>query len=263
MKSSNEISKVIVATLVCMMVTLDVLAWGQKGHDTTCEIAERHLSKKAKKAITKILEGESIVFWANWLDHASNQPEYRYTKTWHFRDVEEGKSFANSTSETGDVLTAIESQVKILKSREEVNLETQALALKMVIHLIGDLHCPMHIGHKADLGGNKWQVRFFDEGTNLHKVWDTKIIESGHKWSYKEWADQLDREDKKSIAAITEGTPYTWGEETYEIAKTVYAKTPVGSKISYDELYDWTKVAELQLLRGGLRLAKVLNDIFK
>lgn len=241
----------------------DALAWGQKGHDVTCAVAERHLSKKAKKQISEILDGKSIVYWANWMDNASNTPEYAYTKTWHYRDVDENESYENLVpEESGDVLTAIESQVKALKSGT-LNKEAQALALKMIVHFVGDLHCPMHMGHKTDLGGNRWQVQYFNEGKNLHSVWDSGLIESAHKWTYTEWADQIDRVSEEEFEAITAGTPLDWGKDAYEAAKAIYAETPVGTKMSYGEVSRWSPVVEQQLLRGGLRLAKLLNEIFR
>ena len=59
-----------------LLIATEGLAWGQKGHDVTCAVAEKHLTKRAKRHIKKVLEGKSIVYWANWLDNASHTPEY-------------------------------------------------------------------------------------------------------------------------------------------------------------------------------------------
>lgn len=244
------------------MICADAWAWGQKGHDVTCAIAERHLKKAARKRIAEIFDGKSIVYWSNWMDNASHQKEFAYTKTWHYRDVGMDETYANAVeNESGDVLTAISAQVAALKDGS-LNHEAQAIALRMLVHLVGDLHCPMHMGRKEDAGGNKWQVQFFNNGTNLHSIWDSGLIENAHKWTYSEWVDQIDRVDKKAIATITEGSPYDWGEDTHRITQQVYEETPAGKKVSYDEVARWAPVIEQQFLKGGLRLAKVLNDLF-
>ena len=119
------------------------------------------------------------------------------------------------------------------------------------------------MGHKSDRGGNRWQVSYFGKGTNLHSIWDSGIIESAHKWTYSEWVEQIDTNSKEIDAQMAQGTPESWGKETYEICKKIYDTTPVGSKLSYDYVSEWTETIETQLLRAGLRLARVLNEIFK
>lgn len=238
-------------------------SWGPKGHDVVCEIAQRHLSPKAKKAVADLFEGKSLVYWANWMDNASYTREFAYTKTWHYKNVDAGQKYEDvAPFATGDVVTAVKSQTEALKSGK-LNKEAQAIALRMVIHFVGDMHNPMHMGHKSDLGGNKWQVSYFKNGSNLHKLWDVQLVDNCHSWSRTEWADELDRCSKKEIAAIVAGSVDDWAKESCLIATKIYDTTPVGSKIYYDYLAQWAPTVEQQLLRGGLRLAAILNDIFK
>ncbi len=246
-----------------MMACMTAGAWGQKGHDVTCAIAQRHLSRKAQKQINEIFDGKSIVYWANWLDNASHTPEYAYTKTWHYKNIDADETYDTAwQNENGDVLTAIEALTKALKSGT-LNKDQAAVDLRMLVHLVGDLHCPMHMGHKSDRGGNNWQVQFFNSGRNLHGIWDSDILESAHKWTHSEWADEIDTADRAEIRLITSGTPYEWGRETFQAARTIYEEIPVGSKLSYDDVAHWTPLIEQQLLKGGLRLAAILNDIFR
>lgn len=256
------------AGLLCLGAALlinsgDAFAWGQKGHDITCDIARKHLTKKAQKEIDRIFEGKSIVYWANWMDNASHTDEFAYTKTWHYKNIDADETYESvAPAETGDVVTAIDAQIAALKSKQ-LNKEAEAIALRFLVHLVGDLHCPMHMGHKSDTGGNKVQIRFFNEGRNLHSLWDTPLVDSAHKWTYSEWTREIDTVTKAEIAAIQEGTPYTWGKETAILAGKIYEGTPTGVNLSYDYVTEWTPVAEQQLLKGGLRLAKILNEIFK
>ncbi len=242
---------------------LSGLAWGQVGHDTTCRIAEQHLSKKAQKRINQIFDGKSIVYWSNWLDNASHQPDYAYTSTWHYKNVDAGLRYEDvPLVETGDIVTALTDLTERLKSHR-LSKEEEALALKMFIHLLGDLHQPMHLGHKSDLGANQVKVQFFDLDTNLHHVWDEHLVEQGHRWTYDEWAFQLDRASKAEQQAIVQGTYDDWARETLSYATQVYAATPDGTHISYDYVAQWTPLVEQQFLKGGLRLAHLLNEIYK
>jgi hypothetical protein len=241
---------------------LTALPWGQKGHDTVAYIAECHLTPEAKAAAEELLDGKSIVYYANWMDNASHTPEYAYTKTWHYKNIDADETFAEAKlNDKGDIVTALNEQILVLgdttKSKEE-----RALALKMVVHFLGDMHQPMHLGRLSDLGGNRHEVRYFKNPTNLHTVWDSRLVESAHKWSYTEWQQQIDRatpEEEAAILSLT--TPAEWAEQTYGICREVYEKTPADMNIEYTYIADWTPVIEQQFLRGGLRLAKVLNDV--
>lgn len=250
---------VLLSAFLCLP---EVYGWGQKGHDVTCEIAERHLDRGARRVVKKLLEGKSMVYWGNWLDNASYTPEYAYTKTWHYKNIDAGVRYEDAELEpNGDVVSAIHKQIDILSAKKS-STEEKRVALRMLVHLVGDLHQPMHMGHKTDLGGNLWPVIFFDKEKNLHGIWDTDVLESGHRWSYEEWATELDCLAKSERKAICFGTIEEWARETFAVATDVYESTPQNSQLSYDYLARWTPVLEQQLLRGGLRLAYILNRIF-
>jgi hypothetical protein len=236
--------------------------WGQIGHDVVANIAQNHLDRRARKAVDKLLEGKSMVYWSNWLDNASHTPEYSYTKTWHYKNVDKNQTYETMELEPqGDIVTAIKGQLLLLKS-VETSEEQKQLAIKILIHLVGDLHQPMHLGHRSDLGGNRWSVTHFNRNTNLHSLWDTPMIENGHSWSHTEWTDQLDRLNRLEVNKICLGDVDDWAKETLAIATEIYDTTPPNARLSYDYHARWTPVVEQQLLRAGIRLAYLLNDIF-
>lgn len=248
---------------LAMIIALNASAWGPKGHDTVAYIAEKHLSKKTLKKVQEVLDGHSLVYVANWMDNASHTNEYAYTKTWHYVNVdpEEG-SYANSKKDAaGDVVTAINSIVENLKSGE-LTLEEEQVQLMMLIHLVGDMHCPMHAGHKSDRGGNGTQVKYFGKQKKLHSVWDSEIVESAHRWSYSEWQFQVDRASKKEQKAIVQGTPNDWIEETVVLANDIYEESTTQQNLSYDYVAIYAPVIEQQFLKGGLRLAALLEEIY-
>ena len=230
MKPNRITFPLIILALGMVVCSPDCRAWGQKGHDVTCAVARKHLKKKARKKIDRVLDGQSIVYWSNWLDNASHTPEYAYTKTWHYKNIDADETYENAVlNPDGDVLTAIQAQIAALKSGT-LDKEAEALALKMLVHLMGDLHCPMHMGHKSDRGGNRWQVQFFGNGKNLHGIWDSDILESAHKWTFSEWVEEIDTGGKSEYSEIVKGGPEDWGKETYMLATQIYEQTPVGSQ---------------------------------
>ena len=243
--------------------SLSAFGWGQKGHDVTAAIAERHLTQATLDSINSILGGKSIVYYANWPDNACHTDEYAYTKTWHYRNIDADETYASAPrNEAGDVVSAIEEQVAILRN-PSASKDDKWLALVLTVHFLGDIHQPLHMGRLSDRGGNSHEIKYFGGKTNLHSTWDSKLVESAHKWGYTEWVDQIDRADEAETALILDGgTPLSWGEETYEIAKKVYDSTPEGTNVSYDYIADWSPVIEQQFLRGGLRLADLLNGAF-
>lgn len=251
----------IVSVMACSVAA--AFGWGQKGHDTVAYIASQHLTDKTAQAVDSLLDGKSLVYWANWLDNASHTPEYAYTKTWHYKNIDEGFAFEEAPNiPEGNIVDAIYSQVEILRA-PEASKDEKALALKMVAHFLGDIHQPMHMGRSTDRGGNSHLVYFFREPSNLHSVWDMNILESAHAWSHTEWQREIDRIDSETEnALLKDGSPETWGKETYEICKDIYSSTPEDTNIEYSYVAQWSPVIEAQLLKGGLRLADVLNSIF-
>ena len=246
-----------------LLLVLDTFAWGQKGHDVTACIAERYLTRKAARQVRRVLNGSSAVYVSNWMDNASHTPQYAHTKTWHYFNIApDGALETTERLPEGDVLRAVTELTAQLKSGRLDSGEEET-ALRMLIHLVGDMHCPMHLGHAEDLGGNLCKVRFFGRDTNLHSVWDTDLVEAAHRWSYTEWAAQLDNGlSKADCGQIASGTPEEWVRETHALCRRIYADTPGGTAISYDYISEYAPLVERQFLRGGLRLARLLNEIY-
>ncbi len=248
----------------CLSLTycFSSFGWGQKGHDTVAFIAENHLTPKTKSIVDSILGGKSMVYYANWADNACYTVPYSYTKTWHYKNVDENQTYESAPNiESGNIVTALNYLIGELTNPN--SKEGQKVALILTVHFLGDIHQPMHLGRASDRGGNRHNIKFFNNGTNLHKIWDSNLVEIAHKWSYSEWQNNLDRLSPQEIdLIILGGTPDTWAKETYEIAKKVYKATPENTNVGFDYIANWTPVIEKQFLRGGLRLADLLNSVF-
>lgn len=258
---------------LCLCVSATMFGWSKKGHDVTAAIAEKHLTPEAQVMVDSLLDGKSLVYWANWLDNASYTPEYKYTKTWHYKNVNKGVRYEEmSPNPAGDAVLAVKAQIETLTNPDATQAQKE-LALKILVHVVGDMHQPMHLGRATDLGGNRIKVKFFNDDTNLHSVWDGSLPEAAHKWSYTEWVDQIDRLKPGQDEAIVFPTEYPntgiytpglidyWAKETVEVADKVYDKMPEKSKIAYDEIAWSAPIIEEQFLKGGLRLAYLLNYV--
>ena len=250
--------------IIAICSTLPSFGWGQKGHDVVAYIAECNLAPEVYQKVVKRLDNHSLVYYANWLDNASYSDQYRYTKTWHYANVDEGFTYETMPkNEKGDVVTAINGIIAEIKSGK-LSPEQESVRLRMLIHLVGDIHCPMHAGRLSDRGGNNVIVKFFNRDTKLHKLWDSELVEAAHKWGYTEWEQQLNSYcTPERKAELSKGEAKDWLVQSHKIATEIYKATPEKSKVSYDYIAYYAPVIEKQLLSGGLRLAKILNELYK
>lgn len=236
--------------------------WGRTGHRATGEIAEQHLNKKTKKAIDQLLNGQSLAFVSTYADEIKSDDAYRSYGPWHYVNFPFGGTYeSHPKSEKGDLMTAIETCISVLKN-ETSSQKDKVFHLKLLVHLIGDLHQPLHVGIADDKGGNDLQVRWFNDGTNIHSVWDTKMLES-YNMSYSELAANAEELSKAQIEQIQTGTPIDWMYESRTLCEDIYDNVEVGEKLSYRYMYQYVNVARSQIQKGGLRLATLLNDIFR
>ena len=274
LQKTNFMKKILTAAMSALMLmsSISAFGWGQKGHDVVAAIAEQHLTKKTRKALNEILDGKSIVYYSSWMDNIQNSPYwengYNKTKTWHYANVDKGETYQTMTKNPdGDVITGLEFLTKELtENYDNLTDSTRADYVKMIVHMVGDMHCPMHAGRLSDRGGNGTKVKWFGQNTNLHSIWDSKMIDSARKWNYSEWVDQLDRTDKKFRNSVMRGTYEEWFKETVEGAASIYEYVESMEKdnpnLSYQFVYDFSHLLEDRLLVGGYRLAYVLNTIF-
>lgn len=160
----------------------------------------------------------------------------------------------------GDLVSGINKCKEVLLD-ENSSQEDKAFHLKMLVHLIGDLHQPMHVGRVEDKGGNDIQVQWFGRGTNLHRVWDSDMINQ-FNMTYTELADNANRISKEQVKYLQKGTAADWANETQQHAIKVYVSVEIGEKLGYSYMYKNFDLARNQLQVGGIRLAKVLNDLF-
>ncbi len=247
--------------LLITCAPLAALAWGPTGHRVVGEIADHHLSHKARKAITRILGSESLAIASTWMDEVRSDSSYNNTHDWHWVTIPDSLNYAASEKNPkGDVVEAIERTKTLLRS-DTVPLERKRVYLRFLIHLIGDIHQPLHVGRGDDKGGNDFQVQWMKKGTNLHRVWDSEMIEQVGL-SYTELAMSLDCVNEAQRTEWQRGTAADWAQEAMACRAQVYAAKR-GDDIGYNYLYKNWPLVQRQLAKGGIRLAGVLNDVFR
>jgi hypothetical protein len=242
-------------------------AWGLLGHRIVGQIADSYLTAKTKTEITKILGFESIAIASNWPDFVKSDPAYKYLSLWHYVNLKSGLTFNEVDSflradTTTNAFTKTNFLIRELKTNKLLPTDKKILYLRLLIHIVGDLHQPMHLGRIEDRGGNAIKVKWFSDDVNLHQIWDEKLI-SFQELSYTEYAASINNTTLLQRQAWQKQTLTQWIFDTYQLSEKVYANTVPDTKLDY--AYNFKFIAPLndQLLKGGVHLAGVLNDIFK
>lgn len=248
--------------LVISMVKAENPDWGATGHRTVGQIADNYLKGKTKRKIAELLNGESLAMVSTFGDDIKSDKRYNKFYTWHYVNMPFDVDYQDSEKNpSGDLVTGIEKCKSVILD-DKASKEDKVFYLKLLVHFIGDLHQPMHVGRKEDKGGNTVQVQWFGSGTNLHSVWDSKMIEH-YNMTYTELTDNANEISKEQVAFLQQGTTVDWVNDTHEFAMEVYATANKGDKLGYKYMYHNFGLVRSQLQKGGIRLAKVLNDLFR
>ena len=234
-------------------------AWGKTGHRVTGEVAEMHLTEKTRFEIKQILQDPSLAIASTWADEMRPHPDFQKYSSWHYANMPLNKKYSeHPQSKKGDIVQAIKI-CKLKLKDSNVSNEEKAFHLRFLVHLVGDIHQPLHVGKGDDRGGNDIKVKWFGKDTNLHRVWDTEMINT-YMMSYTEFTAHLNEIfDSSKIEMRSEDQ---WVDETQKLVIDVYANVKNGDSLGYDYVYENFDIVKSQLFVAGVRLAQTLNDIF-
>ena len=249
----------ILITLLVLLLAGSASAWGVTGHRAIGLIAERLLNPKAKKKLEAVLSRESLAMASNWMDEIRSDSTWNHTADWHWVTIETGKRYEDSPKNPkGDVIATLERLMEEIRTRK-VSGAREAEHVKMIIHLIGDIHQPLHVGCCDDQGGNRVKLKWFREDSNLHRLWDSDLIDHT-RLSYTELADALLLPDATAVRELQAATVRQWASESMAFRERVYA---IGDgKLGYAYAYRNNDLVEKRLLEAGIRLAGVLNALY-
>ncbi|MCR8560308.1 S1/P1 nuclease [Mucilaginibacter sp. BJC16-A38] len=245
---------------LCLIGTsIALISWGFKGHRAVATIAQKHLTSNTAYVVSAYLKGESMAEVATWADENKSST----TAPWHFLNLPLGlthEQFVKFVSESdNNVYTAILKTEASLKDKS-LAPDQKNEALKYLIHLVGDAHQPMHISRKEDKGGNTIQVRFDNKGTNLHSLWDSKLID--HEGLTE--AEMVRTYDVATAAEIRQwqaDSPMEWIWESYQVSSELYAQVKTGQDIDDAYYQKYIPVIRKRINQAGIRLAGELNRL--
>ena len=255
--------KRIIIIFLAMLCITTAFAWGPKGHRIVAQIAYDNLDSKARKHVDNVLGKHGMVYLSTWPDEIKSDTIYPTSFTCHYQDLPGGMTDAEVVAtltdypqEGGDLFMALDSLETVLTRQPDCHD-----ALVFYVHMIADRFCPMHLAHLDDKGGNAVRMKWFGQNTNLHSVWDSKLIEN-KGFSYTEYANYLYDvygKQRKEILRMTEEETLLY---TYHLTDSVYQYHPTWSGNAYHYAYRWAEAAEYQMYMAGVRLAKHLNELF-
>jgi hypothetical protein len=281
-KGITMIAQTAVAAAIALLPVSDAFAFGQEGHSIIAEIANRRLSAQATTAIESALgKGHSLAAVASWADDVRDARPTTYN--WHFVDLPLASDKYDAIRDCkldpakGDCVIA---ELARLKSalRCAPTTEAKAEALKFTVHFVGDVHQPLHTVLEQR-GGNGFEVTSTIKGktcrptagdpnrcvisTNLHQMWDTFLI-TRFVWNWGSYVDRLEEGWLQSTDAVgaTQGSVEEWVEQSHKEARLAWDAVPADKTLNDDYLNEIIPILDRQLGRGGLRLARFLNDAY-
>lgn len=264
-------------------------AYWEYGHQTIAQIARANVKPRTRVAVDRLLRQSKLLgtptcparsiedasVWADCIKTIKNPDGKRpfdFAYNWHFQNVSICQPFSLvEPCKDGNCVSAqIERDVKLLRDKA-TPLKDRVQALVFLIHFVGDLHQPLHAGDKTDKGGNDAKATYGILTTprlNLHSIWDGYLAERAIS-APPPLVRRYSAADRATVAA---GTVTDWSRESWQVAHdSVYATAmkgdpcaPTPALVTLDdaEIESLVPVARMEVERGGLRLAKLLDQAF-
>jgi hypothetical protein len=264
------IASCVAGSLAASLACEPCFAWGDDGHKIVATIATSQLSEPAQRALRELLGDETVADACCWADEVRSNRQYDWIKPLHYINVPRGATSVDMQRDGAkgeQVVTSIAKYRDILKDTSRSKAE-RAEALKLLLHFVGDVHQPMHVSFKEDLGGNKLTVTSFGKKSNMHKVWDTDLIQRRLRDTKGGWATMsadlrqaITDDQRKAWAAST--NPVDWANESLAITLQLYAKAPGNAGVNDDYYKQWNATLNARLQAAGVRLGAMLNDTLK
>jgi nuclease S1 len=272
----------IIAALILGGATNNASAWGGDGHRIVAAIAFKLLPPDKANALDQLLQ-QSLVD-RDFVDAASYADEVIRAEDhankfgpWHFVDWEDdGSDYSDNVCKPDCIIRELPEQIN--KAKAATNRDDKALALSWIIHLMGDLHQPLHVSDRQDRGGNEFAVMYRHHATcrksstengrakvELHSVWDTcLVVELENGESPTQFADRL-RAGRTTwhTEGAANGQIMDWAKDTHQLAhSTAFDSIQNGADLGDTYIDVALPVVRDQLFKAGVRLARILDENF-
>ncbi len=249
------------------MFCIFILSWGVIGHRTVGAIAQNHLTDKAKAAVKELLGDTSLADVSTWADEVRRKPAYEHTAPWHDLYVPLGLDYRDFENKVkgiteDNVYSALQKNEDILVDKNTTRAQKKG-ALKFVVHFVGDLHQPLHVGRFEDDGGSDIKVDIEANHQSLHHVWDTYLLEH-QGLGYEQLAEKYDHATTQQIKEWQSDPLMKWLWESYGISTQIYSQMDTMKTRNLDSGYYKANIGIIndRLEKAGIRLAGVLNKLF-
>jgi len=249
-----------------LILSFVLVSWGYEGHYAVAAIAENHLTPNAKAAVKNLLGRKTMADVSSFADDLRSDPAYASTKDLHYLNIPLGNSYEQfsvlvKNSRNENIYTGIAGCINELKDPNSSKSKKE-FALELLIHFVGDAHQPMHVSRAEDKGGNATSVTFLGGGTNLHSLWDSGLLDH-QKINYKDLAAKYDAATPEQIKKWQSDNIMVWLWESYQITTILYKEAE--DNPNFDEKYyqDHLPILKNRIEKAGIRLAGILNDIYK
>ena len=250
--------RVQIITLLCLVLT-ETMAWGPTGHRSVGLIAEQHLGVEAKGRLKELFGHETLANVSTWMDEIKGDPAFDYMRSWHWVKIDSGSTYGRTDKNPkGDLIVTVERVIKELSSGD-LDKKDEIINIKILVHLIGDIHMPLHAGWGEDRGGVEVKVKWHGRDSHLHWVWDRDMIDET-QYSYTELVQSLGRPDHSTVVKWQNSNVRGWAVESMSYHPQVYDFDDInlGREYSYKNL----GIVKQRLVQAGVRLAGVLNQIY-
>lgn len=233
--------------------------YGDLGHKSVAALAWKHLTPYGKQNVERILGlGQDAFINASvWADHIKKDERFNYLKPMHYVNMPKDEKWYDRKRDCRKdrcVVEAIKHFSKVAKNGSEIE---QILALRMIIHLVADVHQPLHAGLYEDRGGNWYEVHYQGDPVTLHKLWDHQMVER-----MGEDVESVVAELEKVTATVDVAAPVIWAQESHAITVNGVYDVNENQSVS-DEYLVWADgVTRSQMAKAGWRLAMWLNKLW-
>lgn len=258
---------IFILALVAVMGVQSAMAWGGWGHHISAYIAEQHLTPEAKAKCQHYLK-YSLPHYSSWQDYWRHSDPFKETSFWHSSYVDKNyKIIGHKGIATRDAAYQVDRIIKEMEKGKYHKLSDSMVVvnLKLLIHMVGDMHCPSHIVYTKDFGLQAKSMKVKGKKYAHHKFWDASPQLMHPKWNADRFLKAYDTYTPKQIKKIGKGNPYKWSvQNAHNIAKTYtyWEKGEEFRKFSKEQRQQIDDTIHEQLAFAGYRLAAVLNRIF-
>ena len=254
---------VLAVAVATVSTTIKVQAWGGVGHSAIAYIAEKHLTPEAREKCYHYLQ-HSLAYYASWMDSWRDIDPYKETTYWHTSKVDADNNPLYNESRGAHI--HVDRLRKEMKDYKNLSNSAVIINLKLLIHMVGDMHCPSHTGYPDQPGFKGYNIYRSGKATKFHTFWDAAPAYMHKDWTCEDFHERLDKWSKKKIAKVVQGTAEDWARVNGKEMRAVYSLIPIDAeytKLSEEDRARAVMICETQMLRGAYRLAYVLNEIFE